>query len=160
VQDIAADRRPQQDRDGEQRGHQEPVAHVADHRVHRHAGRTAVTHHLVWRRNRLLARHRMFRVPGDRRAGCGLVSHLTHVFGRCRGRLRDHRVAGVHRLWRIGLHQRIADVLRNRLPRAVEAAVLDPPAQLGHGRLGGIESHGGRLPDRVSFDADHPGTAP
>ncbi len=36
AQDVAADRRPQQDRDREERRDQETVAHVSDHRRHRH----------------------------------------------------------------------------------------------------------------------------
>jgi hypothetical protein len=50
---VTADRGPQHDRDGEQGGDQEPVAHVGDHRRHRHGAVAAVAHYLLWRPHHL-----------------------------------------------------------------------------------------------------------
>ncbi len=77
VQHVSTDARPEQDGHRQDRRHQEPVAHVADHAVHRHAGVAAVPHDLL------------------RRAQGGLVRLLRG------GAVRlDHRIAEVigHRL--------------------------------------------------------------
>jgi hypothetical protein len=71
---------------------------------------------------------------------------------------------GVHRVsvrfrGRIGFYQRVTDVLGDRLPRAVEAAVLDPAAELGHRGLRRVEGHVRGLRDRIRIDPDDPGTA-
>ena len=47
MQDLASNRRPQQDRHRKDRGDEKAIAHVLDHRLHRHVGVTAVAHHLT-----------------------------------------------------------------------------------------------------------------
>ena len=75
-EDITTDRRPQDNRNREQRSHQESPPHVGHHRVHRHCAMTAVTHHLMRRsKHRLLARRRVRRV---RRLGHRVADVLRH----------------------------------------------------------------------------------
>ena len=47
MQDLAANRRPEQDRHGQNRCDEEAVAHVLNHGSHRHFGMTAMAHHFM-----------------------------------------------------------------------------------------------------------------
>ena len=85
VQDVGAERRPQDDRDREDQRDQEAVAHVAGHVGHRHAGVAAVAASVgvlgpldrvrVGIRRRVA--HRVADVAGDRAAGA-VVAAVLH----------------------------------------------------------------------------------
>ena len=103
---LPPDRGPEQDGDREQRGDEEPVAHVAHHVGHRHGPVPAVAHRVVRRAHRGRGRHGVprVRVMGDVAVVSGCGARLGH---------------------------RVAHVVRDRLSGAVEAALAHPVPQLG-----------------------------
>jgi hypothetical protein len=177
AEDLAADWGPQQDRDREDGRDQEAVAHVGDHGRHGHGAMAAVAHHLVRRAHRVPRGRGVTGasgMPGVSRGGWGgrtLVGMVRR--GRGTGRARvvirlgrrrfgvdgDRGVVAVA-AQRVGLHQRITDVLWHRLAGAVHPTLLDPAAQVGQGGLSRVVGHGGGLGDGIGLDPLHPRPAP
>ena len=100
---VAAHGRPQHDRDRQHQRHEESVAHVADHLIHRHSGVTAVAHHLLWCRSAVGLvfgglGHRVAHVVGHRlaRAVQSAIAHPVRQLGD-RGRRPGRRSR-----WRFG----------------------------------------------------------
>jgi hypothetical protein len=136
VEDVLADRRPDQDRNRERRRDQEPITHVGDHGSHRHSAVPATTHHLVRRAHRL---------PGGRVAGL-LLALEQPSYGP-----RGMRV--VARIGWIRLGHRVTDMRGHRLPSAVVAALDNPLTQLGQRGTPRIEHHSRGLRDRIDLEA-------
>jgi hypothetical protein len=117
-----------------------------------------VSHHLVRRTYRVGRRLGMTDVL--RAFRCGGVSGMRA--GVRPHRRRDVAMPAVPRVpgsRRVRLGEGIADMGRYRLPDAVEAALLHPPAQLCQRRHGRVVHHGGALRDRVDLDPQHPRAA-
>ena len=143
---VAAHRRPQRDPDRQHGRHDEAVAHVTDHVVHRHPAVPAVPHHLV---GGVLSGVHGGR-PGAVRcvAACGVGRR--HV---------SMTPVGSSRLVNCGLAHRLADVHRHGAPSAVVAAVAHPPGELGHGGHVRVVGHRGALVRGVRLDRLDAGTA-
>ena len=130
---LPADRGPQQDGHRQQRGDEEPVAHVADHVGHRHGAVTTVAHRVVRRAHRGRGREVVTRVR--------LVVDVLSVPS-------DGP----------GLGHRVADVVGHRLAGAVVPAVAYPVAQVGHARAVGVVGDGRGLRHRARVHGEHTGS--